>query len=173
MLKNRIKTLIGLIENTEIDEIEVSSFWGIQKIRLSKSSNNLTVTKEINDNISNEVENTSHKDSSNEVIIEKPNQETIDNEVLADSNTESGDDLNIYEMKAPLVGTFYSSPKPSDPPFVNVGDKVVKGQVICIIEAMKIFNDIESDITGTVHEICVENGNPVEFDQLIIKILPE
>ena len=70
MLKNRIKTLIGLIENTEIDEIEVSSFWGIQKIRLSKSSNNLTVTKEINDNISNEVENISHEDSSNEVIIE-------------------------------------------------------------------------------------------------------
>ena len=76
-------------------------------------------------------------------------------------------------MKAPLVGTFYSTPKPTDPPFVNVGDKVSKGQVICIIEAMKIFNDIESDITGTVHEICVENGSPVEFDQLIIKILPE
>ena len=173
MLKNRIKTLIGLIENTEIDEIEVSSFWGIQKIRLSKSSNNLTVTKEINDNISNEVKNVIHENNNNEVIIDKTNQETSDDEILNDSNTESIDDLNIYEMKAPLVGTFYSSPKPSAPPFVNVGDKVSKGQVICIIEAMKIFNDIESDIAGTVHEICVENGNPVEFDQLIIKILPE
>ena len=173
MLKNRIKTLIGLIENTEIDEIEVSSFWGIQKIRLSKATKNLNVTKEINENISSDAENVSHEDKNKEVIIEKPTQEIINDDISNDLNIESSDDLNIYEMKAPLVGTFYSSPKPSEPPFVNVGDKVSKGQVICIIEAMKIFNDIESDITGTVHEICVENGNPVEFDQLIIKILPE
>ena len=74
------------------------------------------------------------------------------------------------EVKAPLVGTFYSSPKPDSPPFVNVGDKIKKGDTLCIIEAMKIFNEIESDASGTVMEICVENGNPVEFDQVIIKI---
>ena len=82
-------------------------------------------------------------------------------------------DINYYEIKAPLVGTFYSAAKPSDPPFVNVGDTITKGQVICIIEAMKIFNDIESDISGIVHEVCAENGSPVEYDQVIMKILPE
>ena len=71
------------------------------------------------------------------------------------------------------MGTYYSSPKPSDPPFVYVGDTIIKGQVICIIEAMKIFNDIEAEISGKVHEICVDNGKPVEYDQVIIKILPE
>ena len=72
-----------------------------------------------------------------------------------------------------LVGTYYSSPKPSDPPFVNVGDKINKGDTICIIEEMKIFNEIESDVSGIVKEICVENGSPVEFDQLIVKISVE
>ena len=79
-------------------------------------------------------------------------------------------DLNLHEVKAPLVGTYYSSPKPSAPPFVNVGDKINKGDTICIIEAMKIFNEIESDDSGIVKEICLENGNPVEFDQGIIKV---
>ena len=77
---------------------------------------------------------------------------------------------NLIEVKAPLVGTFYASPKPDSPSFINVGDKINKGDTICIIEAMKIFNEIESDASGIVTEICVENGNPVEFDQVIIKV---
>ena len=80
---------------------------------------------------------------------------------------------NLHELKAPLVGTYYSSPKPDSPQFVNVGDKVSQGQTVCIIEAMKIFNEIESDVNGIVSEICIENGKPVEFDQLILKIKPE
>ena len=56
---------------------------------------------------------------------------------------------------------------------MNLGDKITIGQILCIIEAMKIFNEIESEVTGIVKDICVENGNPVEFDQLILKILPE
>ena len=66
-----------------------------------------------------------------------------------------------------------TSQKPGDPPFVNIGDKITKGQILCIIEAMKIFNEIESEVTGIVKDICVENGKPVEFDQLILKISPE
>ena len=173
MLKNRIKTLIGLIENTEIEEIEVSSFWGIQKIKLSKASKSKVISNEIKDDVASMTHNTKTEDNIKEINQEQPTEEISNDDVLIDTVSESDNDLNIYEMKAPLVGTFYTSPKPSDPPFINVGDKVSKGQVVCIIEAMKIFNDIESDISGTVHEICIENGNPVEFDQLIIKILPE
>ena len=104
------------------------------------------------------------------------NQETIQKDKSSDiidepiQNEQVSDSVNLVEVKAPLVGTFYSSPKPDSPPFVNVGDKIKKGDTICIIEAMKIFNEIESDASGTVMEICVENGNPVEFDQVIIKV---
>ena len=177
MLKNRIKSLISLIENTEIEEIEVSSFWGIQKIRLSKQN-----AANISENKSVSIADIDHSESSSkdniklesEKKIDKP-LEQKDNEVVKEvkAETETTKDINYYEIKAPLVGTFYSSSKPSDPPFVNVGDQITKGQVICIIEAMKIFNDIESEISGIVHEVCAENGSPVEYDQVIIKILPE
>ena len=73
-------------------------------------------------------------------------------------------------ITAPLVGTYYSSPKPDDPPFISVGDRVEVGQTICIIEAMKIFNDIDSEISGTVEEILIENGSPVEYGQKIISL---
>jgi len=68
-------------------------------------------------------------------------------------------------VKSPIVGTFYRSPSPDDDPFVSVGDKVEKGQVLCIIEAMKIMNEIESEFSGTVADILVEDAQPVEYDQ--------
>ena len=86
-------------------------------------------------------------------------------------STVNQDDLCI--QKAPLVGTFYISPKPGEPSFVKVGDNVCKGQTLCIIEAMKIYNEIESDFDGTVHEILVEDSSPVEFNQSIFSIFPE
>ena len=169
MLKNKIKNLIDLIEGTEIEEIEVSSFWGAQKVRLSKDKkvvaqpiSNYTVPKpepqKLEDSSDKEISSVdSKKEEINEVKTDEIKEEVVSN-------------LNIHEVKAPLVGTYYSSSKPSAPPFVNVGDKVKKGDTICIIEAMKIFNEIESDVSGIVTEICVENGNPVEFDQSIIKV---
>ena len=171
MLKDKIKNLIKIIENTEIEEIEVSSFWGAQKIRLSKSSKvaNLPYqepmqpTKEVLTQDSNPIkkidnQETAQKDQSSDIIDEPIQDEQV------------GHSVNLTEVKAPLVGTFYSSPKPDSPPFLNIGDKIKKGDTICIIEAMKIFNEIESDVSGIVKEICVENGSPVEFDQVIIKV---
>ena len=76
-------------------------------------------------------------------------------------------------MKAPLVGTFYKSLKPDSPPFVAEGDEIKEGQVICIIEAMKIFNEIESEFTGTILKILVEDGTPVEYDQELLIISPD
>ena len=77
---------------------------------------------------------------------------------------------NLEFITSPLVGTYYSSPKPEDPPFISKGDRVQAGQTICIIEAMKIFNDIDSEISGVVEEILIENGSPVEYGQKIISI---
>lgn len=74
------------------------------------------------------------------------------------------------EIKAPLVGVFYAAKAPGEPPYVNVGDKVSKGDVLCLIEAMKTMNEIPSDVDGTIEEICVSNGEIVEFGQVLFKI---
>ena len=73
-------------------------------------------------------------------------------------------------VKSPMVGTFYRAPSPESPPFVEVGQKVKVGQVLCIIESMKLMNEIESEIEGTITEICVENAEPVEADTILMYI---
>jgi len=76
----------------------------------------------------------------------------------------------FYSIKSPFVGTFYSSPSPSEPAYVNVGDKIHKGKVLCILEAMKIMNEIESDVAGEVVKICVDNESLVEYGQVLFQI---
>jgi acetyl-CoA carboxylase biotin carboxyl carrier protein len=75
-----------------------------------------------------------------------------------------------HTLKSPMVGTFYRAPTPGSPPFIEVGQSVTKGQTLCIIEAMKLLNEIESDASGTVKSILVENGQPVEYGQALFVI---
>ncbi len=75
-------------------------------------------------------------------------------------------------VKSPIVGTFYECPKPGDPPFVKVGDAVESGQVLCIIESMKLMNEIESEVSGIVAARLVENGRPVEYGEALFAIRP-
>lgn len=77
---------------------------------------------------------------------------------------------DYHEVKSPFVGTFYTAPSPDKAPYVQVGDRVAKGQTLCILEAMKIMNEIESDIAGEVVEICVDNESLVEYGQTLFKI---
>ncbi|HLT73799.1 MAG TPA: acetyl-CoA carboxylase biotin carboxyl carrier protein [Ohtaekwangia sp.] len=80
---------------------------------------------------------------------------------------------NLVEIKSPMIGTFYRSASPDSPPFVSVGDKVTKGQTVCIIEAMKLFNEIESEHSGTIVKVMLENANPVEYDQVLFLVEPD
>lgn len=77
------------------------------------------------------------------------------------------------EIKSPMIGTFYRSGSPDAPAFVSVGDKVTKGQTVCIIEAMKLFNEIESEVSGTIIKVNVENSTPVEYDQVLFVVEPD
>ena len=77
------------------------------------------------------------------------------------------------EIKSPMIGTFYRSSNPDSPPFVSVGDKVSKGQTVCIIEAMKLFNEIESEVSGTIVKVMNENATPVEYDQVLYVVEPD
>jgi acetyl-CoA carboxylase biotin carboxyl carrier protein len=87
----------------------------------------------------------------------------------AASTTETSDG-NVSYITSPFVGTFYRSPNPESAPFVDVGTHVKKGQVLCIVEAMKLMNEIESEVTGTIVALLVENGQPVEYGEPLFKI---
>tara|TARA_B100000700_G_C15044308_1_gene857064 strand:- start:1187 stop:1684 length:498 start_codon:yes stop_codon:yes gene_type:complete len=84
----------------------------------------------------------------------------------------AGTRADLAEITAPMVGTFYIAPAPGDPPFIEVGSKINVGQTVCILEAMKLMNELESEIGGDVVEILVENGTPVEFGQVLIRVKP-
>jgi acetyl-CoA carboxylase biotin carboxyl carrier protein len=79
----------------------------------------------------------------------------------------------MLEIKSPMIGTFYRSSSPDSPSFVSVGDKVTKGQTVCIIEAMKLFNEIESEVSGTIVKAMLENASPVEYDQVLFVVEPD
>ena len=84
----------------------------------------------------------------------------------------AADSGNYEEVKSPMIGTFYRSASPEKPPFVGVGDEVKKGDVICIIEAMKLFNEIEAEISGKIVKVMVDDSTPVEYDQPLFLIEP-
>ncbi len=92
---------------------------------------------------------------------------TVNNAAVINNKTEEKDGNLI---RSPIIGTFYASAAPGKPPFIVVGSKVSKGMVVCIVESMKLMNEITSDYDGTVTEILVEDGQPVEYDQPIIRI---
>jgi acetyl-CoA carboxylase biotin carboxyl carrier protein len=82
------------------------------------------------------------------------------------------DDKKWVDVTSPMVGTFYSAPAPDEDPFVTVGDRITKGDTVCIIEAMKLMNEIEGEVTGQIMEIAVQNGEPVEFGQVLMRVNP-
>ena len=90
----------------------------------------------------------------------------------AEAFDKAENDTNYTEVKSPMIGTFYRSPTPEKPSFVNVGDDIKVGDVLCIIEAMKLFNEIESEITGKIVKILVDDTSPVEYDQPLYFVDP-
>jgi acetyl-CoA carboxylase biotin carboxyl carrier protein len=87
-------------------------------------------------------------------------------------NAPAAVDKKWVEVKSPMVGTFYRAPAPDEPSFASVGDRIAVGQAVCIIEAMKLMNELEAEISGQVMEILVENGQPVEFGQILMYVSP-
>tara|TARA_B100000609_G_C17168655_1_gene410365 strand:- start:513 stop:947 length:435 start_codon:yes stop_codon:yes gene_type:complete len=139
----KIKTLIEMLEESNLNEIEVSQ--GEESVRISKSSNQ-------NNFVSNAPLN-------NDININSSSNEIKDNH-----------ELRGNLVTSPIVGTFYRKPSPDQEPFVKVGDIVNKGDVLCIIEAMKMMNEIKSDFDGKIISIEVDDAQPVEFGQTIIVI---
>jgi len=173
ILKTKIKKIIDAIKDTEISEIEISSFWGLQKIKLKKGFDyNINNQNVQSTNISSPATNLT-TEPKNDIKISNVD-DNVDTPNLEINTTLSPElentDKQYTIIKAPLVGTFYLSPKPGQPPFVEVGTNIKVSDTLCIVEAMKIFNEIESEFSGVIKGILVQDGEPVEFDQPLFKI---
>ena len=171
MLENNIKNLIKILEESKVDELEISTFWGKQKIKIRKNAvqsmdRNIEL---IQSTPASAIVNTPNVTAN----IHVENDQEKELVKVEGQNIVSKTDENTEAIKAPLVGTYYQSSKPETPPFILEGDIIKVGQVICIIEAMKIFNEIESEVSGKVVKILIKDGTPVEYDQDLIIIAPE
>ncbi|GGX46541.1 acetyl-CoA carboxylase biotin carboxyl carrier protein [Saccharospirillum salsuginis] len=147
----KVKKLIELLEESGIDEIEITE--GEEAIRISRTSRSLSAPA-----------------APVHYAAQPAPQPEAAPAPAAASAPEADPEPSGHAIRSPMVGTFYRAPSPTSPSFVEVGQQVNKGDTVCIVEAMKMMNQIEADKSGTVEAILVENGQPVEFDQPLITI---
>ncbi len=145
-----IKKLIEDLGKADFEELNVELPDGV-KINMKKGSNN--TSKNLAKDYTEVVDVTAVNDNKENLVLDK----NISNE-------------NLKVITSPMVGTFYASPAPNAKPYISVGDKVKKGQVVCVIEAMKLMNEIESEYDGEIAEVCVSNEGIVEYGQPLFKI---
>ena len=151
MWQDKLKEIIYILENSDVNEIDIN-FWG-RKYRVVKSPGINVVDQKLN---------------SDTEILTQDNSTTTPKDTPS-ANSESA---NHNQILSPMPGTFYAAPSPEAEPFVNAGDAVKKGQTLCIVEAMKIMNEIEAESNGVISEILIKNGDPVEYNQPLFKISP-
>ena len=145
----KVKKLIEMLEASNLEEIEIQE--GEESVRLVKKQTETLVTHQVKQNQLNQIAEKTVTEHSQEV---SPAKKNASDEVI----------------NSPMVGTFYAAASPGVKPFVSVGDVVEEGDVVCIIEAMKMMNEIKSDFSGTVTSVLVENSEPVEFGQALFFI---
>ena len=149
---NLIKKLVKIFNTSDISELEVEKD-GL-RIKIGKQIGNVNVPvipQAANQNFTQPV-----------VEASKTEAET--------KSTEQTNSANLHEIHSPIVGTFYRAPTPDADSYVNVGDTITKGSVLCIVEAMKLMNEIESDVNGKIVKIITDNGSPVEYNQPLFLI---
>jgi len=152
MRVEEIKRLVALVEESKIDELEVRRWWSTVRIARVRRSNGQSAAQ----------------------VIESPvGAATPPPAPPPPDPAPAPADEGLAPVLSPMVGTFYRASSPTSPPYVEVGDSVKAGQVVCIIEAMKLMNEIESEVAGTVVEILAKNEQPVEFNQPLFKIRPQ
>lgn len=146
----KLKTLIDLVSESGVAELEITE--GEDRVRIVNRNGAAPVQV--------------HQP----VTVAQPMPVPVPAPEVAPAPAPTAPQQTGTPLTSPMVGTFYRAPSPGAAPFVKVGDTVKKGQVVCIIEAMKLLNEVEADMDGTVKEVCVENGQPVEFGQSLFII---
>ena len=143
MWQDKVKEIIDILENSNVNEIEVT-FWG-RKVRVVKNASGI-------------IANHSQPEVLHSNTVNSPSKQ--ESEYNFEEDSSSGE-----KVLSPMPGVFYGAQSPDKPPFVNEGDRVKKGQVLCIIESMKIMNEIECEQEGIIKQVLVKNSDPVEFNQ--------
>ena len=155
-----VKKLVEMLDESSVDSIEISSDKGM-KIRISKTPQQrgaVQMTAPVAmPALLPPAAPAVHQGDSGSSGVEVPQLEKKS---------------KFLEVKSPMVGTYYSAPEPGSKPYLAVGDRISKGQIVCIIEAMKIMNEIESEFDGVVKEILAQNAHPVEYGQVLLRIDP-
>ena len=160
-----VKKLIEMLDGSSVDSVEISSDKGM-KIRISKTPQNRGAVS-----IPTPVAVPAVMPAA-----ASPSRMTPTEGMPAVGDGEPAKPEaakpNLLEVKSPMVGTFYSPPEPGAKPYTTVGQRISKRQVLCIIEAMKIMNEIESEFDGVVREVCVQDAHPIEYGQVLFRIDP-
>jgi acetyl-CoA carboxylase biotin carboxyl carrier protein len=158
-----VKKLIEMLDGSSVDSVEISTDKGM-KIRISKTPHNRGAVP-----IPTPVPVPA-------IVTSPPPGRPTPTEggavVDAEAPKAEAAKPNLLEVKSPMVGTFYAQAEPGSQPYVTVGTRITKRQVLCIIEAMKIMNEIESEFDGVVKEVCVQDAHPVEYGQVLFRIDP-
>lgn len=161
------------MKTTEIrDLIDFISKTGLNEVNLETKELKLHVKREPDQKVFKSVAAAPVQTVSAPVQQTAP-QVTAPQTKAAATETPAASGKKTLEIKSPMIGTFYRTANPESAPFVSVGDKVSKGQTVCIIEAMKLFNEIESEVSGTIVKVMVENASPVEYDQVLFVVEPD
>ncbi len=159
MNEKQIKKLIQLVEESDIESLEVSG-WG-RKVR---------ITRRLAGAVSGNGDGATVY--TREMPVTASSAPTAPAPAVVPAAQDGLDESNLVAVKSPMVGTFYSAPAPDADEYVSMGQRIDKGQVVCIVEAMKLMNEIESESAGRIAKICIENAQPVEFGQTLYLIDP-
>ena len=156
-----VKKLIDMIDESTVDSIDITSDKGM-KIRISKSPQHRGTVQVAAPVALPAVA----------AVASAPSRQTPAQGMPAVAEEAAPAKESLIEIKSPMVGTFYAAAEPGAKPYMSVGDRVKNGQIVCIIEAMKIMNEIESEFSGVVREVLVQNAQPVEYGQVLFRIAP-
>ncbi len=162
MKASDIRELVKIVEESNINQLEVSH-WG-QKVKIIKGfPQNGTET----------IITTTAKPVAISEPATQPVQQTPPPAPEKTESPESTKKETLIEIRSPMVGTFYRAPAPDAEPYIKIGDRIEPGKVLCIIEAMKLMNEIEAEVSGKIADILAENGKPVEYNQLLFLVEPD
>lgn len=172
--KPESKTNSADMKTTEIrDLIDFISKTGLNEVNVETKELKLHVKREPDQKVFKSVA-AAPMQSVSAPVQQAAQQVTVQAQATKTSaETPAASGKKTLEIKSPMIGTFYRTANPESAPFVSVGDKVSKGQTVCIIEAMKLFNEIESEVSGTIVKVMVENSTPVEYDQVLFVVEPD
>ena len=168
MTFEEIKSLIQLINKSDLAEFRLED--GDQKITIRTSKYNSGKQQIYNTTAAPTV---TPAPAPTPVAVAAPIASVVTEVTQTPSAAVPTEGGNFLEIKSPIVGTFYRAAGTDKPPYVKVGDKVEKGKVVCIVEAMKLFNEIESEIQGKIVKICIDDASPVEYDQVLFLVDPK